>query len=489
MQVKENINLANLLSVGNNANASYVKTNENKVGNDFEKYFHDSKQEVKYFDDSNGFNQREDINNKATNETDCLELDNHDFKNVICKEKEVSKKDSNLNDDLNLNDLMNLNEIVERFDLSDEQLNDILSLFASTFQLVMEKFQISSEELIHKLEEFKMTPMDLMNPDGLKEFFLNMKDADVSVLLSNENFNLELQEFIDRFDALLKEHDISQDEVHTFMNHTDLESLFQNIDTFKKILGQFDLEQNSFDDFEMINQEETDSPEVIIQNDVEEPQNHEKQTMNHHFSDSDSKQDWNQNMVIAHSDKNSRNAVEGPFDFNEFQQNVINSLKDAFHNVETVMNMDQNIESRDVINQIVEQIKIQVTQETNSIELQLYPEHLGKIQIHVVSKEGVMTARIVAETEAAKQAIESGLSNLKEALQNQNLKVDAVEVMVSTTGFEHNQDSNQAFDDKQTSSNRRKINLADLSEEDLGEEEQIQIEKMKAQGSSVSFQA
>lgn len=46
-----------------------------------------------------------------------------------------------------------------------------------------------------------------------------------------------------------------------------------------------------------------------------------------------------------------------------------------------------------------------------------------------------MQAQIIAETEAAKAAVESGLAVLKEAFENQDLKVDAIEVMVGTPDY------------------------------------------------------
>lgn len=120
--------------------------------------------------------------------------------------------------------------------------------------------------------------------------------------------------------------------------------------------------------------------------------------------------------------------------------------------------------------------------------MQLYPEHLGRIQINVVAKEGVMTASIVAETESAKQAIEAGLLNLREAMDQQELKVESIEVMVSTTAFESKGGQEQSFDEKGSSNPRRKIDISELDEE-ITVEDEAEVEKMKVSGSSVSYRA
>ena len=99
-----------------------------------------------------------------------------------------------------------------------------------------------------------------------------------------------------------------------------------------------------------------------------------------------------------------------------------------------------------------------------------------------------MTAKIVAETEAAKQAIEGGLTNLKDAMQHQNLKVEAIEVMVSTTGFERGNEEQMANEQRSTGRNRRKLDLSE-SDEEISLEEEAEAEKMKASGSSVSYMA
>jgi flagellar hook-length control protein FliK len=60
--------------------------------------------------------------------------------------------------------------------------------------------------------------------------------------------------------------------------------------------------------------------------------------------------------------------------------------------------------------------------------IKLNPENLGSISIELMQKDQLITARILTTTQAAKEALESHLHNLKDAFVAQNIKVDNVEI-------------------------------------------------------------
>lgn len=77
--------------------------------------------------------------------------------------------------------------------------------------------------------------------------------------------------------------------------------------------------------------------------------------------------------------------------------------------------------------------------------LQLNPGHLGSLRIEIIQQDSVMVAKIVTSTQAAKEAIEGQLSQLKQAFNTQNIQVERVEISQQTTGQERflNRDSEQ----------------------------------------------
>ena len=155
----------------------------------------------------------------------------------------------------------------------------------------------------------------------------------------------------------------------------------------------------------------------------------------------------------------------------------------------------------DIVNQIVEQIKVQVNADTSSMEMQLNPESYGKLQLQVLLKDGIVTARMNVENEAVRQALESQVVQLRESMNNQGLKVDAIEVTVASHEFDRNlqQESNanqQAFEEEQRKSSVRRMNLNlnadDWSEEDIqdmSDAEALERKIMLESGNRMSIQA
>jgi flagellar hook-length control protein FliK len=170
---------------------------------------------------------------------------------------------------------------------------------------------------------------------------------------------------------------------------------------------------------------------------------------------------------------------------------VVNQLSQAVSEVgESVTSYTSELEQQDIVRQVVEQIKVWNGNETSRMQVQLYPEHLGRVEIQVMLKNGTMTAQITAETEMAKAAIESQLQMLKESFEEKSIQVDAVEVSVGTPDFrdeQQRQDSTENNQDSRTQrSKHRQSIFMDASED---EEDQDTNERLEAQGASVEFTA
>lgn len=62
--------------------------------------------------------------------------------------------------------------------------------------------------------------------------------------------------------------------------------------------------------------------------------------------------------------------------------------------------------------------------------IQLYPEHLGKMEVELVMKNQEMIARLIVSSQQAKDLIESQLHQLRQVIVQQNLEVDKWEVII-----------------------------------------------------------
>jgi len=150
-----------------------------------------------------------------------------------------------------------------------------------------------------------------------------------------------------------------------------------------------------------------------------------------------------------------------------------------------------DVNTRDIMRQIMDYMRIQLRPETSDLEMQLHPANLGTLQIHVASKGGVVTANFITQNEMVKAALESQIIQLKENFEEQGIKVNAIEVTVEPHAFERNLDQGRGGNQEQsaTKKNRtRRINLNDpVSMENMEEEDALAADMMAADGSTVNY--
>lgn len=169
-------------------------------------------------------------------------------------------------------------------------------------------------------------------------------------------------------------------------------------------------------------------------------------------------------------------------------------------NTDTSFEMSQSqshsrVDTTDIIRQIVDSISISNTTEESAIELQLTPESLGRMYINISQKNSEISARIAVSNEAVKEALQTQMVNLKEALNNSGIRVNEVEITVASHEFERNLEQGAANDSRQqestnsynsSSSSDRGID-SDMMQERADERLVTQI--MRDNGNSVDFTA
>ncbi len=178
---------------------------------------------------------------------------------------------------------------------------------------------------------------------------------------------------------------------------------------------------------------------------------------------------------------------------NDFIQNLNQAVNDTVQVAKPEsVRMQQMV---DIVNQVVEKIKVSIGTASTSMEMQLNPEHLGKLLLNVSSKNGVMTAVFSVQSEEAKAALESQMYTLRENLELRELKVDAVEVNVSDFDFSHSDQTMSGDQSKADNGNGKqmKFDFDDeaSSEEMISNEEKEAVRKqvMRDNGSQIDFTA
>lgn len=151
----------------------------------------------------------------------------------------------------------------------------------------------------------------------------------------------------------------------------------------------------------------------------------------------------------------------------------------------------------EIINQINAYIRQNTASHITEWQMQLNPENLGTVSLNVTAKEGAVTAQFTTQNEAVKAVMEAQIMILKENLEQQGVKVEAVEVTVASHEFEQNlqqgDESNRQMEEEQENLRKatRKIDLGEFASpedlEALDEAEQVTVEMMQADGNMMDY--
>ena len=87
-----------------------------------------------------------------------------------------------------------------------------------------------------------------------------------------------------------------------------------------------------------------------------------------------------------------------------------------------------------VLDQVLNQLSLNRTGDKNRVTIRLNPQELGEIKLELVMDKDHLKAQMVAQTRQVQEILEKHLPRLQEALQNQGIKVDQIEVSVDSQG-------------------------------------------------------
>ena len=194
-----------------------------------------------------------------------------------------------------------------------------------------------------------------------------------------------------------------------------------------------------------------------------------------------------------HDDRSAYNAADGRVQ-EQFSQNTAQTTENVSAPPESYLNDPVR-----TVEQVIEHIKAEVKEDFTSLEMTLNPQSLGNVAVNLISKNGALTAEFTTQTEAAKAALESQIVVLKENLEQQGVKVDAVDVTVSSHAFEQNLEQGNDGDSEAEAAEKerlrkgtRKIDLNTFTDgypEDIDEADQVTVSMMQSDGNRMDYRA
>ena len=379
-------------------------------------------------------------------------------------------------------------------DLKEEIVKDLKEAGDELVTLIAGELDQTDESILEVLAQLGMTQTDLFNPENLTQVVMEAAGADVTEILMDEDLSSALHELMIDARRMIEE----------VADNNDIEP--QDVGHMLDILGEMEEgRQIPLQDKDLQNIQKPDNSKALedkIEIDFDDKEIGSLPKYEQVYEKDDAKNKGGDSKEFK-SDEHSLFSQTEEFktgDINPYQQ-ISEGIKEAFDEVsdkaETAQQTTTN--SQDVINQITDYMKVNIKAETSSMEIQLHPASLGTVKVMVEQAvDGGVTARFTASTEEAKAAIQVQITQLWQKLDEQGLKVNAVEVLVDAHAFEQNLEKgnqqNAAEQEEKRRSRIRRINLGDpdLLQEDAlenDEETKLAAEMMAANGQTIDFTA
>jgi len=354
------------------------------------------------------------------------------------------------------------------------------------------RLQMSEEEILGAANELGLSVVDLLNPENMAQLVLTLEGQDSPIhLVTDEMMYQNVQELTafveEQATQLMEEAGLTPEELDSLMEQ----------------LKQLEEATTATDDVTEVMTVPEDGDELNITIKGEQTR----------AQDASAQVTQTAKEVQTPKDEHSANEETAKDGENHFQNQQANAVeyKEGVNNATTATTVadfmkEGSMDVENLLRQLTDQVKIQHGQEITEMELQLHPASLGTVNVTLATKGGVVTAELTTQNEAVKNAIEAQVVQLKANLEEQGVKVEAIEVSVASHELEKNLDqSNQEQGEPKDSqrtegiqgSRRRSINLNALEEgEGLGEGEAVEdeatrlaVEMMAMHGNSMDLMA
>ena len=392
---------------------------------------------------------------------------------------------------------------------------------------VAEQLGVSEDSVKDMMESLGLTAFDLLNPENLAQLAMQLTgETSPMDLLMNDQFqglmqqmdqlggqlanelNLQpaqMEKLIAQMDILQTPETLTDEEMQVL---TDVAGQQTTADTVSADvmpeLAQTD-EVQPMDKQADVFQKEPKSDEVRTQQPQtkETKQTAEQQTMEQQTDAGDADVDSQTGDQVKSAQPEKMTADRSSSDVAKTQTVVQMQDTAGVPTADTVADITPetsyvSIDTMDLLEQVAEQIRVNVSEGTSSMEMQLNPENLGKVYVNISSKEGVIHAQLAASNEAVRAALETQVADLRQNLNQAGVKVDAVEVTVASHEFEKNLEQNQESEkqqgerqQEQSGGRRRNLNLSSLDGLSglMTEEETLAAQMMRENGNSMDVTA
>lgn len=367
----------------------------------------------------------------------------------------------------------------------DEQMakEECESLDEETLEVIEEKLEIlleeianalgmTAEEVLQTMEQLGLQPVELLEADNMAMLVAAAmgEDATISLVMSEQMYG-KLQELIQ-----LVEHQFAALAEDTGLESQELEMVLEQVKQLEAeaMAG----EEGLFNPEMLVTQEEMQSSTDNVV-----PFRNQQSMTNASGTQVEGGQQI-ETTIEVHQAQDDKSAMQNGESQEGYSQNQMSNFAENMTDVETQatqtmsVNADGTPSTEHIMRQLVDFVKIQKGTELTEMELQLHPASLGSVRVQLSTKGGLVTAQFTAENETVKNAIESQVVQLKSTLEEQGVKIEAVEVSVASHQMEKNleqgnRDRQETGEEEKTGS-IKKIRRASINKNSLEDEEAVE---------------
>ena len=318
-----------------------------------------------------------------------------------------------------------LKDVEEAMEVLGSAAGQVISQIAQTFE-------ISEDAVMQVMSEMGMEPLDVLKPDMLSNLMLEIGGAaDSMELLTNEALYGGFKEVMTVLDDTLAETaqklNVSPEELQQVIRQMpEADLLNAQMPESNEAEGVLPIE---------VTVEEADSDmQTVVKQDVQTniSENAQPETSDITAGSADQNASRDSRRDSTGNDGNGENQMLAQLRENRLQPQVNQTVQT------TAASFVTDMETQDIMRQIMDYMRVQIKPEVTNVEMQLHPASLGTLQVQVASEGGVLTAKFVTQSETVKAALESQMIQLQESFSQQGVRVEAIEVTVQTHQFESN---------------------------------------------------
>ncbi|MBQ6734012.1 MAG: flagellar hook-length control protein FliK [Lachnospiraceae bacterium] len=375
------------------------------------------------------------------------------------------------------------------------------------------RFGITTDEVLNLMNLNGIEAPELLTEEGLTSLVTAISGEDETALLTDGALYEDLQALIETADTLKA--DLAESFGMTVEGIEDAVAIIAEqapeADETVTFAEAAEIAEGATDGEEVITFRREETREVRTEGTQEEPKAQAQETVRTVNDTQETQQNANgsQQQQQTGTETSSRSARTAETNTETAANAGVNPTQNFFQAVNEALGVENNAQlpagqtqGAEVVRQVLEFMRTQVTANTTELEMQLNPQSLGRVHVNLTAQDGgEMVARFTAQTDAARDALASQMPQLLQRFEEQGIRVSEVQVTVEQHAFDSNRD-NMGREDQQAEQEkaigrmsrlrRVQLDLSQMGAEEiaaLDDDARVEAEMMAAEGNTVNYRA